>query len=137
MTDNVIGTIGFLLLAAIEAYNGLALAFRTRRTLAAAGLAYADGPGLLVQEFGVYSLGIAAAYVVAAFDPVRFGAVAVAGIAINLGAGAMHMLRSADIYLGDAGPMLSNAFERRAGVVHAFALLVLSVVLGHVGPGMG
>lgn len=111
----------------IEAFNGLGLAFRTRRTLASAGLVHADGPGLLIQEFGVYSLGIAGAYLVAATDPIRFGGVGLVGIAINLCAGAMHLLRSAGMYFGDARPMLQRAFERRAGVVHAFALLVLVV----------
>jgi hypothetical protein len=125
MSEEAIATIGFLVLAMIEAFNGLRLAFRTRRTLGAAGLVHTDGPGLLVQEFGVYSLGIAGAYVVAAWDPIRFGGVGVAGIAINVCAAAMHLLRSAGLYFGDARPVLGRAFERKAGLVHAFALLVL------------
>src|SRR5262245_61327181 len=125
MTGEAIATIGFLVLALIEAFNGLGLAFRTRRTLEAAGLVHTDGPGLLIQELGVYSLGIAGAYVLAAWDPLRFGGVGVVGIAINFCAAAMHLLRSAGRYFGDARPMLSRAFERKAGFVHVFALLVL------------
>jgi hypothetical protein len=128
MSGEAIASIGFLVLAVIEAFNGLGLAFRTRCTLRAAGLVHTDGPGLLVQEFGVYSLGIAGAYLVAAWDPIRFGGVGVAGIAINLFAAIMHLLRSAGRYFGDARPILSRAFERKAGFVHVFALLVL--VLG-------
>lgn len=125
MTGETIATIGFLVLAMIEAFNGLGLAFRTKHTLESAGLVHTDGPGLLVQEFGVYSLGIAGAYLVAAWDPVRFGGVGVAGIAINLCAAAMHLCRSFGVYFGDARPILSRAFERKAGLIHAFALLVL------------
>lgn len=125
MSGEAIATIGFLILAMIEAFNGIGLAFRTRRTLESAGLVHTDGPGLLIQEFGVYSLGIAAAYVVAACDPIRFGGVGIAGIAINVCAAAMHLLRSAGMCFGDARPILSRAFERNAGLVHVFALLVL------------
>ena len=47
------------------------------------------------------------------------------GIAFNLSAGAMHLLRSAGIYFGDARPVMSGDFERKAGVGHVVALLVL------------
>lgn len=123
----------FLILAAIEGFNGVQLAFRTKRTLESAGLSYDDGPGLVAQEFGVYSLGIAVAYLVAALDPARFWGVALVGIAINLAAGAMHLLRSAGIYFGDARPATSRSFERKAGLVHAFALLGLFITLPRVG----
>src|SRR5262245_25368175 len=132
----MIVTIGFLVLAVIELVNGLGLAFRTRRTLETAGLVHADGPGLLVQEFGVYSIGIAGAYLVAAYGPVRFGAVGVTGIAINVCAGTMHLLRSLGVYVGDARPVLSRAFEGRAGLVHAFAVVVLVVGLRGVAFGV-
>ena len=108
--------------------------FARRRTLESAGFIHADGPGLLIQEFGFYSIGIAAAYLVAAWDPIRFGGIGIAGIAINGCAGAMHLLRSAGLYLGDARPMLSNTFERKAGFVHAFALVVLFVSQHVAGP---
>ena len=134
MTEATVATIGFLVLAMIEGFNGFGLAFRTRRTLGSAGLVHADGPGLLLQEFGVYSLGIAGAYLVAAADPIRFGGVGIAGIAINLCAGAMHVLRSAGMYFGDARPMLNRTFERRASFVHAFALLVLFASRHQVAP---
>ena len=124
-----VATIIFLALAAHEGLIGGRLAFRTRRTLEGAGLAYDEGNGLVVQEFGIYSLGIAAAYVIAALDPVRFWAVALVGIAFNLSAGTMHLLRSAGIYFGDARPVMSRGFERKAGVVHAVALLVLFITL--------
>lgn len=124
MTEATVATIGFIVLAIIEGFNGLGLAFRTKRTLSSAGLAHVDGPGLVIQEFGIYSLGIAVAYLVAAFDPLRLWAVAFIGIAINLAAGTMHLLRSYGIYFGGARPVLSPAFERRAGFVHTFALLV-------------
>jgi len=125
MTGETIATIGFLIVALIEGYNGLSLAFRTRRTLESAGIVHAEGPGLLVQEFGVYSLGIAAAYCIAAWDPIRFGAIGAVGIAINLGAAAMHLLRSVGVYFGDTSPVLSRGFERNAGLVHVLALLLL------------
>jgi len=128
MNEPIAGAIGFLLLAAIEGFNGVQLAFRARRTLRSAGIAYEDGSGLLVQEFGFYSLGIAAAYVIAASDPARFWGVALAGIAINLSAGAMHLLRSIGIYLGDAKPVTSAAAERTAGCVHAMGLLFASAL---------
>jgi hypothetical protein len=66
-----------------------------------------------------------ASALVAAHDPVRFGAIGVAGIAINVCAGTMHFLRSLGTYVGDARPVLSRASECRAGLVHAFALVVL------------
>jgi len=124
MTETMFATIGFLVLAIIEGFNGLGLAFRTKRTLSSAGLVYVNGPGIVIQEFGIYSLGITVAYVIAAFDPVRLWGVALIGIAINLAAGTMHLLRSYGIYFGGARPMLSPAFERKAGFVHTFALLV-------------
>lgn len=102
MNGAIVVTVMFLVLAALEGRNGLRLAFRTRHTLASAGIPDDDGSGLVVQEFGVYSLGIAAAYVLAALDPARFWGVALAGIAINLAAGTMHLLRSGGIYFGDA-----------------------------------
>jgi len=133
MNGATVATIIFLVLAVIEGFNGVQLAFRTKRTLESAGLSYDDGPGLVAQEFGVYSIGIAAAYLAAAFDPARFWGVAIMGIAINLAAGAMHLLRSAGIYFGDARPATSRGFERKAGFVHAFALLALFATL----PGYG
>ena len=128
----ILATVGFLVLALIEGFNGFGLTFRTRCTLESAGLEHADGPGLLVQEFGVYSLGIAAAYLVAAFDPIRFWGVGIAGCAINLAAGAMHGLRAAGIHLGGARPLLGRAFEGRAGLVHGFALAVLLAVVPQI-----
>ena len=132
MSEETTATVGFVLLALIEGFNGFALAFRTKRTLDSARLAHADGPGLLIQEFGVYSVGLAAAYLAAAWDPIRFAAVGVSAIAVNLCAGAMHFLRSAGIYFGDARPLLGSAFERRAGLVHAFALLIVLLGQGAV-----
>ena len=140
MNEALVGTILFLLLAAIDGWNGVRLALRARQTLRAAGLSCDGGPGLLVQEFGVYSIGIAAAYLVAASDPTRFWGVAIAGIAINLSAGAMHLLRSVGIYLGDAEPLMSAATERKAGFVHAaglFALVIIVVLLPGVPAGAG
>lgn len=129
MNRNIVATIMFLLLAAIEGFNGVQLAFRAKRTLESAKLSYDDGPGLLVQEFGVYSLAIAAAYLIAAVNPARFWGVAVVGSAVNLAAGVMHLLRAFGIYFGDARPMTSRGFERKAALVHAFALLVLFIPL--------
>src|SRR5262245_51867817 len=128
-------TIGFLVLAVIELFNGLGLAFRTRRTLETAGLVHADGRGLLIQEFGVYGIGLAGAYLVAAYSPARLGRVGVAGLAINIGAATMHFRRSVGVYVGDARPVLSRAFERNAGLVHAFALVLL--FLGLRGAALG
>lgn len=133
MNGAIVATIIFLALAAIEGFNGVQLAFRAKRALELAKLSYDDGPGLLVQEFGVYSLGIAAAYLIAALNPARFWGVAVVGIIINLAAGAMHMLRSFGIYFGDARPVTSRSFERNAGFVHACALIALCVTLPGVG----
>lgn len=133
MNGNIVATIIFLLLAAIEGFNGVQLAFRAKRALESAKLSYHDGPGLLVQEFGVYSLGIAAAYLIAALNPAKFWSVAVVGIVINLAAGAMHLLRSFGVYFGDARPVTSRSFERKAGSVHAFALLALFITLPGVG----
>ncbi|MGQ0557867.1 MAG: hypothetical protein ACT4PN_18200 [Nitrospiraceae bacterium] len=124
MIEVPFATIGFVVLAMIEGFNGIGLAFRTKRTLESAGLIHTDGPGLLVQEFGVYCLGLAVAYAIAAFDPVRFWCVALIGITINLAAGTMHLLRSYGVYFGGARPMLSQVFERKAGFVHTFALVV-------------
>jgi hypothetical protein len=73
----------------------------------------------LIQEFGVY--------VITAFDPVRFWGVGTHGIAINLAAGTMRLLRSVDIYFGDTRPMMSHGFERKAGLVHAAAAVVLII----------
>lgn len=133
MNRATVETIVFLLLAIIEGFNGVHLALRAKRTLESAGLAYEEKSGLVVQEFGVYSLAIAAAYLVAAFAPARFWGVAIVGLAINLAAGAMHLLRSAGVYFGDARPATSRSFERKAGLVHAFALLALFITL----PGSG
>jgi len=133
MNGVTVTTIIFLVLAVIEGVNGVQIAFRTKRTLESAGLSYDDGPGLVAQEFGVYNLGIAAAYLVAAFDPARFWGVTIVGIAINLVAGAMHLLRSAGIYFGDARPVTSRGFERKAGFVHVFALLALFTTLPNFG----
>lgn len=124
MTETMFATIGFVVLAMIEGFNGISLAFRTKQTLESAGLIHADGPGLLAQEFGLYSLGLAVVYLIAAFDPVRLWCVALIGIAINLAAGTMHLLRSHGLYFGNARPILSRACERNAGFVHAFALLM-------------
>lgn len=129
MNGTIVAAILFLVLAAIEALNGLRLALRARQTLRAAGLSWDGGPGLLVQEFGFYNIGIAAAYLIAASDPARFWGVAIAGIAINLSAGAMHLLRSVGIYLGDAEPLMSAAAERKAGFVHAAALFALMIIV--------
>ena len=134
MTEATVATIGFLVLALIEGFNGIRLAFRTKHTLGSAGLVHTDGPGLLIQEFGVYSLGIAGAYLLAASDPIRFGGVGVTGIVINLLAGAMHLLRSVGVYFGDARPMLDRALEGKASFVHALALLVLFINQPGVGP---
>ena len=127
--NELTATIIFLVLAAIEGFNGLQLAFRARRTLESVGLRYEEGPGLLIQEFGVYSLGIAAAYLIAAFDPVRFLGVALIGMAINLAAGTMHILRSVGIYFGSTRPTMSRSFERRAGLVHAAAVVLLIITV--------
>ena len=129
MNGTFVATMIFLVLAVIEGFNGLRLAFRARRTLESIGLRYEEGLGLLIQEFGIYSLGIAAAYVNAAFDPVRFWGVALPGMAINLAAGTMHLLRSVGIYFGDTHPMMSQGFERRAGLVHAAAAVVLIIAV--------
>lgn len=129
MNGSTVTTIIFLLLAAIEGFNGVQLAFRAKHALASAKLSYHDGPGLLVQEFGVYSLAIAVAYLMAAVNPVRFWSVAVVGSAINLAAGAMHLLRSCGIYFGDVRPLTSRGFERKAVLVHTLALLALFIPL--------
>jgi hypothetical protein len=133
MDGTSVATIIFLALAVHEGLIGGRLAFRTRRTLEAAGLAYDDGNGLVVQEFGVYSLGIAAAYVVAALAPVQCWAVALVGITFNLSAGMMHLLRSAGIYFGDARPVMSRGFERKAGIVHAAVVFTLVIILPSMG----
>ena len=133
MDGAIVVTIIFLVLAVLEGRIGLELAFRTRRTLAAAGIPDDDGSGLVAQEFGVYSLGIAAAYVLAALDPARFWGVALAGMAINLAAATMHLLRSGGIYFGDARPMMSRRSERKAGMVHAFVSLALCFTLPLLG----
>ncbi len=129
MNGAYVATVIFLMLAVIEGFNGLRLAFRARRTLESIGLRYEEGLGLLIQEFGIYSLGIAAAYLMAAFDPVRFWGIALTGITINLAAGAMHLLRSVSIYFGDTRPMMSQGFERKAGLVHAAAAVVLVIAV--------
>ena len=128
-----VATLIFLGLAAHEGFIGRQLAFRTRRTVEGAGLTYDEGNGLVVQEFGMYSLGIAVAYVIAAIDPARCWAVALVGIAFNVSAGAMHLLRAGGLYLGDARPVMSRRFERKAGVGHALAVLALVITLPHLG----
>lgn len=52
---------------------------------------------------------------------------------VNLAAGVMHLLRAAGIYFGDARPVTSRGFERKAGFVHVFSLLALFITL----PGFG
>jgi hypothetical protein len=120
-----------LLLSAVhEGRVGAQLAFRTKRTLEGAQLVYDEGNGRVVQEFGIYSLGIAAAYGIAAWDPARLWAVALVGVAFNLSAAGMHLSRSAGIYFGDVRhPIMSRRFERNAGTVHVLALLVLLAVV--------
>lgn len=125
MNGALVATMIFPVLAVIEGFNGLRLAFRARRTLESVGLRYEEGLGLLIQEFCIYSLGIAAAHLIVAFDPVRFWGVALTGMAINLAAGTMHLLRSVGIYFGDTRPMMSQGFERKASSVHAAAAVVL------------
>lgn len=125
MLSTLGATVLFLVLAAHEGAVGLRMAFRTRRTFDGAGLRYSDGPGIVLQEFGVYSLAIAAAYLVAAIDPARFWPVAIAGLAVNIMAGSMHLLRSRDVYFGDAVPMLPARAERKSGLTHALAAIAL------------
>lgn len=124
--ENITVVGGLVAAAIIEGANGLAFTLRSRRTLTKAGLSYDDGPGLLVQEFGVYSIAIALAYVVATFDPDRRHGVILVGISINVAAGAMHLARAFGIYLGDAKPILAAATERNQGLVHAVSVLLLS-----------
>lgn len=133
MSEATIATIGFTVLALLEGFNGIGLVFRTKRTLESAGLNHADGPGLLIQEFGVYSLGIVVAYLIAASDPSRFGGVGLMGIMVNLGAGAMHLFRSVGVYVGDARPMLDRLFERKVDCVHTVAVLVLVLSQSGIG----
>lgn len=133
MSEATIATIGFTVLALIEGFNGIGLVLRTKQTLESAGLEHTDGPGLLIQEFGVYSLGIAVAYVIEASDRTRFGGVGLMGIMINLGAGAMHLFRSVGVYVGDGRPLLDRHVERRAGCVHTFAVLVLVLSQSGIG----
>jgi hypothetical protein len=48
---------------------------------------------------------------------VHHSGIGIAGIAINLFAGAMHFLRSVGVYIGDARLMLDRVFERKASFV--------------------
>ena len=133
MSGDIVATLIFIALAVHEGSIGRRLAFRTKGTFESAGLAYDDAGGIVAQEFGVYSIGIALAYLVAALDPARYWGVAMMGIAINISAGAMHFLRSAGIYFGNARPIFSADFERKAGLGHAAALVALFALLPRVG----
>ena len=136
MSESALIAVALVAVGLIEGSNGIAFALRGKRTLSSAGLAYHEGPGLLIQEFGVYSFAIALAYVVAAFDPFRRPGILVAGISINIAAACMHLARSKGVYFGDAMPALTSRSERNQGLVHAFSLAVLvavSFVSGNAG----
>ena len=70
MIESILVVAALVLVALIEGSNGARFAWRAKSTLKSAGLDYHDAPGLLIQEFGVYSLALASAYLVAAIHPV-------------------------------------------------------------------
>lgn len=129
MTECAVVVALLLVCALIEGWNGIAFTFRGRRTLSSAGLSYHDDPGLLIQEFGVYSIAIALTYLLAVFDPIWRPGILLAGIAINVAAACMHLARSVGLFFGDAIPRLSSQSERNQGLVHAFSFITLSAAL--------
>lgn len=129
MSESVVVVMVLVVVALIEGANGIAFAFRARRTLSSAGLSYHDGPGLLIQEFGVYSIALGLAYGVAVFDPLRRPGILLTGLVINIAAACMHLARSTGIYFGDARPRLSARSERYQGLVHVFATTALCTAL--------
>ena len=102
MNEYFLATSLLIVLALIEGFNGTNFAFRAKHTFRTFKLSYDDGPGIVIQEFGVYSLRLATAYLLAAWEPAWRGGMVIAGIAINVFAGAMHFLRARGIYFGDA-----------------------------------
>ncbi len=129
MNEYFLATSLLIVLALIEGFNGTNFAFRAKHTFRTFKLSYDDGPGIAIQEFGVYSLGLATAYLLAAWEPAWRGGMVLAGIAINVFAGGMHFLRARGIYFGDAQPMLSRRSEGTQGLVHALVVGALIVVL--------
>ncbi len=129
MTEYFLATSLLIVLALIEGFNGANFAFRVKHTFRTFKLSYDDGPGIAIQEFGVYSLGLATAYLVAAWEPAWRSGTVLAGIAINVFAGGMHVLRARGIYFGDAQPMLSRRSEGTQGLVHALVVGALIVIL--------
>ena len=115
--------------ALVEGVNGLSFAFRGRKTLESAGLPYHPGPGLLIQEFGVYSIAISLAYLAALLVPGWRTGVVVVGVLINVAAACMHLSRSVGGYFGGAIPGLSSRSERNQGIVHVLSASVLGVAL--------
>ena len=133
MSDSVLVILGLAFAMLVEGSNGFRFALSARRTLEAVKLSYDDGPGLLLQEFGVYSLALASAYLLAILDPIRRPGIVVVGILINLTAGSMHLARSAGVYFGDAKPMLPHHSERNQGLVHALSFVALCVAWAATG----
>ena len=129
MNEYFLATSLLIVLALIEGFNGANFAFRAKHTFRTFKLSYDDGPGTVIQEFGVYSLGLATAYLLAAWEPAWRGGMVLVGIAINVFAGGMHFLRARGIYFGDAQPMLSRRSEGTQGLVHAFVVGALIFIL--------
>ena len=130
MTEYFLATSLLIVLALIEGFNGANFAFRAKHTFRTFKVSYYDdGPGIAIQEFGVYSLGLATAYLLAAWEPAWRGGMVLAGIVINVFAGGMHFLRARGIYFGDAQPMLSRRSEGTQGLVHALVVGALIVIL--------
>ena len=120
MTECAVVVALLLACALIEGWNGISFALRGRRTLSSAGLSYHDDPGLLIQEFGVYSTAIALSYLLAVFYPIWRPGILFVGFAINVAAACMHLARSVGLYFGDTIPRLSSRSERNQGLVLVF-----------------
>ena len=128
MSDSALVVVALVLVGLIEGGNGLAFALRAKRTLSSVGLSYHEDPGLVIQEFGVYSLAIASTYLFAVVDPLRRPGVLVAGIIINGAAACMHLARSLGIYFGGAMPKRVPV-ERISGPRSRFSLAVLGAAV--------
>ena len=118
MTEPGFVVIVLIVCSVVEGGNGIAFALRGRRTLSSAGLSYHDDPGLLIQEFGVYSIAIALTYLLAVFNPVWRPGLLIAGIAINVAAACMHLIRSAGLYFGDTIPRSRKEAPSTAASAH-------------------
>lgn len=123
MTGDLLPRILLVALAGIELFNGLQLALRARKVVS-----IDDSSGVghgLIQEFGLYSLGLAAAYLATALHPIHLAGVLLVAMAVNVGPAIMHGLRAAGVFFGGVTSGAGRGPELQAGLLHATSVVLV------------